>query len=252
MGDQVAMRKLADDHGLLFIEDAAHAFGIQGPEAMAGSVGDFAVYSFHETKNIQCGEGGALQINNSDYVERAQVLREKGTNRARFREGLVDKYTWIDHGSSWLLADPLAAILLGQLEEYENVQDARRQVFERYQRDLTTWSEVTGFQIDEAPVQQENAAHIFAIEAPSLDLRNAMLMHLRDRSVGATFHYQTLHDSPAGKKLGRTHGEVVVGKRLSETVIRLPLFVELTPEEQGHVIQSVREFIPFGQQRHKA
>lgn len=242
--DQLAIRALADQHSLVMIEDAAHGVGIHGPEAMIGSVGDLSTYSFHETKNLQCGEGGALQINNQSLVERAQVLREKGTNRSKFFQGLVDKYTWVDHGSSWLLADPLAAILLGQLESFDEIHNARRRVFERYENELAAWSVATGFRVDATPDNQSNAAHLFALEAPDRETRDALLRHLRSRHVGATFHYQPLHSSPAGLKLGRTNGPNPVSQRISDTVIRLPLFVGLSSNDQDRVIRSVQEFSP--------
>lgn len=233
--------EIAEAAGAVMIEDAAHGFGIQTDQGMIGSFGALTAYSFHETKNIQCGEGGSLQINDLSYVERAEILREKGTNRQRFFRGQVDKYSWVDHGSSWLLADPLAALLLGQLEQFEEIHRDRVQTFEHYATELKQWAEVAGFELSKAPAGQGNAAHLFYLVAPNLQTRQAFIAHLRQDNVTAAFHYQPLDSSPAGRALGRSMGcpnSAALGDRL----VRLPLFAGMSDSEVSHVVERTMSF----------
>lgn len=235
------IRAFADTIGAHVIEDAAHALGVTTSQGTLGSIGTFGAYSFHETKNVHCGEGGSLQINDPAFVERAEILREKGTNRQRFFRGQVDKYSWVDHGSSWLLADPLSALLRGQLEEFDGIQSVRRKAFKLYENELAEWCSTSGFESATAPIGQDNAAHMFYLVAPNLETRQAFISHLRGLGVSAAFHYQPLHLSPAGLRLGRADN-CTVSVELGDRLVRLPLFTTITETEVERVISAVRSF----------
>lgn len=239
--DPLGIVALARQHGLYVIEDAAHGLGIQTKHGILGSFGDFAAYSFHETKNFQCGEGGSLQINNEIFLDRAEVLREKGTNRRRYFRGLVDKYSWIDHGSSWLLADPLAALLVGQLELFDEIQAQRRALVEQYRCELEDWAFRSGWEIQPKPRDQSEAAHMFHLVAPDLSVRQKFLDNLRVEGISAAFHYQPLHRSTAGRALGRSL-DCPVSEKFGDRLVRLPLFATMTQTEIYSVINSVRTF----------
>lgn len=232
------IRALMDEIDGHVIEDAAHGLGVNSESGPLGAIGTFATYSFHETKNVQCGEGGALQINDARFVERAEILREKGTNRKNFSRGRIDKYSWIDHGSSWLLADPLAAILLGQLEEFREIQDARRAIYDTYYRQLKEWALLHDFEVAEPPSDQENAAHMFYLVASSLERRQHFMSSLRSKGIASAFHYQPLDMSEAGVRLGRSMS-CDVSAQLGDRLVRLPLFAQLTDSEVNQVIDAV-------------
>lgn len=232
---------LARSIGAHVIEDAAHGLGVQTDWGLVGSFGTFATYSFHETKNVQCGEGGALQINDHSFIERAQVLREKGTNRQRFFRGEIDKYSWIDHGSSWLLADPLAAILLGQLDEFDEIQRARTVVSRFYGAELGAWAGKVGFELQSQSLMQDDAAHMYYLVAPNLDTRQRFIEYLRGRGVSSAFHYQPLNNSVAGMRLGRSDS-CPVSQGLGDRLVRLPLYASMTSAEMDAVVEAVVNF----------
>jgi dTDP-4-amino-4,6-dideoxygalactose transaminase len=242
--DMEAIAAAAEPRGIAIVEDNAHGlFGKRGGRQL-GSFGCLSTLSFHETKNFTCGEGGALVINDRRYVERAEIVREKGTNRSQFFRGMVDKYTWVDVGSSYLPADLLAAFLLAQLEAREPVQAARRRIWERYARELAGWAERCGARLPVVPPDCEHPSHIFYLLLPSLAARQALIAHLRSRRILAVFHYVPLHLSEYGRKIAGGANDCPVAADVSDRLVRLPLFYELSAEEQSRVIEAVEEFQP--------
>jgi dTDP-4-amino-4,6-dideoxygalactose transaminase len=238
--DPAAIKRLAEDYGLALIEDNAHGLGgFEGSKAL-GTFGAMSTLSFHETKNISCGEGGALIINDSDYFERAEILREKGTNRSKFFRGEVDKYTWIDLGSSWVLSDLLAAVLLAQLERFGDINKQRFRLWSRYWDNLSDWA--ANSQVVIQPKTAEHTAHMFYMILKSSERRDDMLRHLRNSGVHATSHYQPLHKSPYGRQWLRSNQELPETERVSNCLVRLPLFYSITQEEQNRVIEAVQTF----------
>jgi len=236
-----AIMAIAASHRLAVIEDNAHGLFGRYKGRRLGTFGTFATLSFHDTKNISCGEGGALMINDPAHVDRAEIIREKGTNRTRFYRGQVDKYTWCDLGSSYLPSDILAAYLLAQLEAHEAIQARRHAIWARYAEALAPWAAGAGVRLPVVPDGCEHPAHIFYLLMPSLEARTALLAHLRTRLILAVFHYQPLHLSEMGRKLGGREGQCPVTEDVSDRLVRLPIFFQLTDEEQERVIAAVRE-----------
>lgn len=233
------LRKICDDHGLVFIEDAAQSIGAKFEGKPMGSFGDLATFSFHATKNITCGEGGSLAINNRRYLERAEIIREKGTNRSQFMEGAVDKYTWVDRGSSFLPSEVNAAILLAQLEGENKITKMRLAAWREYAEGvegLVAGGELRRMMI---PTACEHNAHMFFLLLNSLEQRNLLLGHLKGRGIGAAFHYVPLHSSPAGKKLARISGSMVNTDSTFETLLRLPMYPGVPTKE---VLIAIQEF----------
>lgn len=234
--------EVARQHGLTVVEDNAHGlFGRRGGQAL-GSFGALATQSFHETKNFSCGEGGALVINDPALIERAEIIREKGTNRSRFFRGQVDKYTWVDLGSSYLLSDLLAAVLLAQLEQREAIQARRQQLWQNYATQLAGWAAAHGARLPVVPADCEHPAHLFYLLMPSLASRQALIQHLRASGIQAVFHYLPLHLSEFGRRQGGCPGECPVAEAVSDTLLRLPLYAALTDDEQARVIAAVHAF----------
>ncbi|HEY7140092.1 MAG TPA: dTDP-4-amino-4,6-dideoxygalactose transaminase [Methylomirabilota bacterium] len=237
-----AILALARRHGLEVIEDNAHGlFGAYRGRPL-GSLGGLAAQSFHETKNVSCGEGGALVINDERYVDRAEILREKGTNRSRMFRGLVDKYTWVDVGSSALPSDILAAFLYAQLEARAAIQASRRRIWECYARELPDWAGALGMGLPSVPAHREQPYHLFYLVAASLEQRTRLIAHLKQRGILAVFHYLPLHLSEMGQRLGGKPGDCPVTEDLSDRVLRLPFYKDLDEEEQAYVIESLRAF----------
>jgi dTDP-4-amino-4,6-dideoxygalactose transaminase len=237
-----AIMTVARQHGLEVIEDNAHGlFGAYRGRPL-GSLGGLAAQSFHETKNISCGEGGALVVNDERYAERAEILREKGTNRSRMFRGLVDKYTWVDVGSSALPSDILAAFLYAQLEARDSIQAKRRRIWERYARELPSWARGLGIRLPSVPEHCEQPYHLFFIVTASLDQRTRLIAHLKQRGILAVFHYLPLHLSEMGQRLGGKPGDCPVTEDLSDRVLRLPLYNDLGETEQAYVIESLHAF----------
>jgi dTDP-4-amino-4,6-dideoxygalactose transaminase len=242
--DMDAIAAAAAPRGIAIVEDNAHGlFGRRGGRLL-GSFGCMSTLSFHETKNFTCGEGGALVINDGRYVERAEIVREKGTNRSQFFRGMVDKYTWVDIGSSYLPADLLAAFLLAQLEARERIQAARQRTWERYARELAGWAERHGARLPVVPPDCEHPAHIFYLLLPSLAARQGLITHLASRRILAVFHYVPLHLSEYGRKLAGSVNDCPVAADVSDRLVRLPLFYELSATDQARVIEAVQEFEP--------
>ena len=237
--------RIARDAGTSLVEDAAHAlFGSYQGRAL-GSLGRLATLSFHETKNVSCGEGGALLVNDPALVERAEILREKGTNRSRFFRGEIDKYTWVDLGSSWLPSEVLAAYLWAQLEARDRIQRARERVWRRYRDELAGWAQAHDVRLPILPPHCGPAWHMFQLVLPSLDARQRLTEHLRARGILAVFHYLPLHLSPMGRRLGGRPGDCPVTEDLSDRLLRLPFYNGLAEEAQGEVIDAVRAFEEF-------
>ena len=239
-----AIGALAARHGIAVVEDNAHGLFGKYRGRWLGTFGAFATQSFHETKNITCGEGGALLINDPRHVERAEIIREKGTNRARFFRGEVDKYSWVDIGSSYVMSDVLAAFLFGQLEKWRGIQDRRLTLWERYNTRLAAWAGQTGAQRPFIPAHCEHAAHMFYLLLPDLATRTALIAHLKARGVMAVFHYLPLHLSAFGSQWGARPGDCPVTESVSDRLLRLPLFFSITEDQQSHVIDSVIAFRP--------
>jgi dTDP-4-amino-4,6-dideoxygalactose transaminase len=235
---------IARRRGVEIIEDNAHGLFGKYRGQWLGTFGGLAVQSFHETKNITCGEGGALLINDPAYVERAEIVREKGTNRSMFFRGQVDKYTWVDVGSSYVMSDVLAAFLFAQLEVWQSIQDKRRHIWERYALELTEWSRNNGVRLPIIPEHCEQAYHMFYLLLPSLAARQALIAHLATHGILAVFHYLPLHLSKFGLRYGGKAGDQPVTEDISDRLLRLPFFCALTDAEQTRVIEAVCEFHP--------
>lgn len=236
--------RIADGRGIAVIEDNAHGlFGRYRGQPL-GSFGLMATQSFHETKNIQCGEGGALLLNDADLIARAEIVREKGTNRAAFFRGDVDKYTWVDVGSSWLPSELLAAFLFAQLEAREVIQAKRRAVWERYRAGLSSWAAENGIVLPTVPAHCEQPNHMFYLLLPSLEARTRFIAGLREQGFRAAFHYQPLHASPMGRSLGGRPGQCPVAERAGDLLVRLPFYNDLAPADQDMVIEAIRKFAP--------
>ena len=235
-----AICAIAQRHGIAVVEDNAHGLFGKYRGKDLGTFGRLAAQSFHETKNFTCGEGGALLINDPALVERAEILREKGTNRSRFFRGQVDKYKWVDLGSSYLPSEILAAHLLAQLEARDEIQSARKRIWEVYADGLSAWAEDSGVQLPAIPAHCEQSFHMFYLLFPSLERRQAAIEHLKERGILAVFHYLPLHLSPMGEKYGGRPGDHPVTERVSDQLLRLPFYTNMTADEQDQVLEAVR------------
>ncbi|MBL8164717.1 MAG: dTDP-4-amino-4,6-dideoxygalactose transaminase [Anaerolineae bacterium] len=234
--------EIANRHNIPVVEDNAHGLFARYKGQYLGTFGVMATQSFHETKNFQCGEGGALLINSPAYVERAEIIREKGTNRSRFFRGQVDKYTWVDVGSSYLPSDLLAAFLYAQLEARDDIQSKRRAIWERYERELGDWAAEFGVQLPFVPAHCEQAYHVFYIVMPSLETRQRLIAHLKAQGILSVFHYLPLHLSDMGKQFGGQTGDCPVTERLGDCLLRLPFYNDLSADEQSRVIDAIHQF----------
>ena len=233
---------IAAKHKLVVIEDAAQALMSTYKGRPLGSIGDLGAISFHETKNIISGEGGALLVNNPSYAERAEIIREKGTNRSLFFRGQVDKYTWVDVGSSFLPSDILAAVLLAQFERAERIQARRRQICERYEHELQDWAEAHRVRLPIIPSHCDQSWHMYYLLLPSLDVRQRLITHLKQSGILAVFHYLPLHISDMGRKFGGKLGDCPVTEDVSDRLLRLPLYHDLSEGDQRRVIEAIKEF----------
>jgi len=224
------------------VEDNAHGlFGSYRGRPL-GSFGSLATQSFHETKNFSCGEGGVLLINDEAFVERAEIIREKGTNRSRFFRGQVDKYGWVDLGSSFLPSDLLAAYLLAQLEAKDTIQSKRERIWNRYSEGLHDWAERSNVSLPHIPKHCGQAFHMFYMLLPNLEIRQRLIAHLKAQNILAVFHYLPLHASEFGRKLGGHPGQCPVTEDVSDRLLRLPFYNDLSPEDQARVIEVVTSF----------
>ena len=233
----------ANKHGLRVIEDAAQGVNAFYKGRALGSIGHLGAYSFHDTKNYISGEGGALCLNSPELVERAEIIREKGTNRSQFLRGEVDKYTWVDVGSSYLPSEIACAFLYAQLEAIDEITARRRDVYETYRRLVSPLEEDGLVSLLHAPQGCETNYHIFGILVRDESTRNRLMAHLKASGINAVFHYVPLHTSPMGTKLGYRAGDLRATEELSGRLLRLPLFPELTPTDQVRVVNTMRAFL---------
>ncbi len=237
-----AIMDIAARHGLPVVEDNAHGlFGRYRGQPL-GTFGCLATQSFHETKNFTCGEGGALLVNDPALVGRAEIIRDKGTNRSRFFRGQVDKYTWVDLGSSYCLSDIQAAFLLAQLEGRKRIFRSRSRVWEHYQEGLTGWAAARGVGLPFVPGYCRQAFHLFYLIMPSLAERQALIAHLRARGIHSVFHYQPLHLSPVGRTFGGEEGQCPVSERAGDCLLRLPFYNSLRVNEQDRIVEAIQAF----------
>ena len=233
---------IAKRHNLLVVEDAAQGVMSKYKGKYLGTIGDMGCYSFHETKNYSMGEGGAIIINNPEYIERAEILREKGTNRSKFYRGQVDKYTWVDIGDSFLPSELNAAYLWGQLEMAEEINDNRLNVWNRFYNAFKPLEEAGKVELPFIPTDCVHNAHMFYLKCKDLNERTTFISFMKEKGVQCVFHYSPLHSAPAGLKYGRFVGEDKYTTKESERLVRLPMYYGMTEEEQKAVIDSVLDF----------
>lgn len=234
--------EIAAHYAIPLVEDNAHGLFGQYKGRNLGTFGALATQSFHETKNFICGEGGALLINDRALIERAEIIREKGTNRSRFFRGQVDKYTWVDIGSSFLPSDLLAAFLYAQLEAHAEIQAKRRQIWRYYWESLAEWSETHEIRLPIVPSHCEQAYHMFYLLLPSLTVRQALIQHLKAKGILSVFHYLPLHLSDMGRRFGGQPGDCPVTEDVSDRLVRLPFYNDLTEADQEFVVDAIQQF----------
>lgn len=233
---------IAKAHNLMVIEDAAQGVMSTYKGKALGTIGDYGCYSFHETKNYSMGEGGALLIQDPVNVERAEIIREKGTNRSKFFRGEIDKYTWVAAGSSYLPSELNAAYLYAQLEQAQQIFDNRMACWNRYYEQLTPLAEAGRLELPVIPEGCQHNAHMFYIKVKDLDERTALISYLKQQGIQTVFHYIPLHSSPAGRALGRFHGEDRYTTRESERLLRLPMYYGLQESDVDQVVHAIRSF----------
>ena len=234
--------EIAARHGLPVVEDNAHGLFGKFRGRWLGTFGCLAAQSFHETKNITCGEGGALLINDPRLIERAEIIREKGTNRSRFFRGQVDKYSWVDIGSSYVMSDVLAAFLFAQLEMWQNIQAQRERIWKYYDQHLRDWAREHGIGQPVVPAHCEQSFHMYYLIMPSLERRQALISFLKSRGILSVFHYVPLHLSPMGMRMGGRKGAYPITEDRSDRLVRLPFYNSLNTDNQDRVIRAVQEF----------
>jgi dTDP-4-amino-4,6-dideoxygalactose transaminase len=240
--DMEKIMTIAGRHGVEVVEDNAHGlFGSLAGRSL-GTFGSLSTLSFHETKNVSCGEGGALILNRPDWVEKAEIAQEKGTNRSRFLMGLIDKYTWVAPGSSYLLSDLNAAVLWANLEEMETVQRHRLELWDRYQAGLSGWCRQHSVEQPHLPGGARHPAHLYYLLLPDLEKRQQLMMYLRSHNVQAAYHYQPLHTSPMGQAYGGAEADCPVAIGAANRLIRLPLYADLKFEEQDRVLSLIQNW----------
>jgi len=236
--------QIADKYQLFIIEDAAHAVNAKYNDQFLGGIGDFAAYSFHASKNYVSGEGGALVINSSDekIIKKAEMIREKGTNRSEFMRGEIDKYSWIGEGSSYLPSDILMAFLYAQLENMDEISNLREIIYNFYSRELSRFENYSFLeQISYVPENRESNYHIFYLKFSNKKIRDFVLKELKKVGITATFHYIPLHSSPMGKKLGYRKEELPITNNAADTILRLPIYPELNKDEQVYIINNLEK-----------
>jgi dTDP-4-amino-4,6-dideoxygalactose transaminase len=233
---------IARRHNLIVVEDAAQGVFAKYKDRWLGAIGHLGCYSFHETKNFSCGEGGALVVNDPRFEKRAEILRDKGTNRGQFLRGQVDKYTWVDVGSSYVLSDMLAAFLLGQLENMERITSRRRAIHERYAGALAPLAAANRIGVPFAPLHCATNHHMFHILTADLEERTALIAHLREAGILAVFHYVPLHSSPFARSIGVPQVDLPATDKVSSSLVRLPMYYDLSDHEVDRVAHCVIEF----------
>lgn len=237
-----SIQRVAQAHGISIIEDNAHGLFGKYRQKNLGTFGALATQSFHETKNFTCGEGGALIINDPELMERAEIIREKGTNRSRFFRGQVDKYTWVDLGSSFLPSELLAAFLLAQLEVREEIQLKRKHLWEYYDSHLFDWAEENHIRRPMVPSHCDQSYHMYYLLFNSLAHRQAFIAHLKSQGIMSVFHYLPLHSSPMGMKFGGKPEDCPVTEQVSDRLVRLPFFNDMTDDELQRVVTEIKKF----------
>ncbi|NEQ04817.1 MAG: dTDP-4-amino-4,6-dideoxygalactose transaminase [Moorea sp. SIO4E2] len=237
-----AILEIAGRYGIPVVEDNAHGLFAKYKGKYLGTFGCLATQSFHETKNFTCGEGGALLINDPQYIERAEIIREKGTNRTRFYRGQIDKYTWVDIGSSYLPSGILAAFLYAQLESRQQIQSKRQQIWEYYYENLKDWAPEYGIRLPIVPEYCDQAYHMFYVLLPSLEKRQALIAHLKAQGIYSVFHYLPLHLSDMGREFGGKEGDCLVTEDVSDRLLRLPFYNDMTEADQARVVASIKKF----------
>jgi dTDP-4-amino-4,6-dideoxygalactose transaminase len=238
--DKIA--ELASKYNLTLIEDNAHGLFGKYKNRPNGSLGTMATQSFHETKNISCGEGGALLLNDEQYFRRAEIIREKGTNRSRFFRGEVDKYSWVDIGSSYLPSDILAACLQAQLEYANQIQEHREKIWLTYQSDLESWAHQHDVRLPMVPEDCHQSFHMFYLICPTEEFRAKLITHLKTFSIHAVFHYLPLHLSEMGMRFGGGSGDCPIAEEISDQLLRLPMFYELSIEQVHGICDVIQKF----------
>jgi dTDP-4-amino-4,6-dideoxygalactose transaminase len=233
---------IAHKHSLFVVEDAAQGVNSKYKDRFLGTIGDVGTYSFHETKNFISGEGGAIVINNDKFIERAEIIREKGTNRSKFFRGEIDKYTWVDVGSSYLPSDILAAFLYAQLENMEKINIRRKELHDFYSRELIPLVNDGKLRLPYVSNECQSNNHLFYIILEDENIRNALMNHLKSNGILAVFHYIPLHLSPVGRSMGYTDGQLPVTESLSRRLLRLPLYYDLKPDEQEKIVKAIKDF----------
>jgi len=236
------IQRIAREYDIPVIEDNAHGMFGRYRGQKLGTFGIVSALSFHETKNISCGEGGALIINDPRYIERAEIIREKGTNRSRFFRGQVDKYTWVDIGSSYLPSDMLAAFLFAQFEAEELIQAKRKSIWQNYHQGLLDWADTNRIAVPFIPNHCEQPYHMYYLLMPSLDHRDVFIKHLKDQGILSVFHYLPLHLSKMGRKFGGEPGSCPITEDISDRLVRLPFFTGMGESEQQRVIDTIVSF----------
>lgn len=237
---------IARRYNLKVIEDAAQGVMSTYKEQFLGTIGDFGCYSFHETKNYSMGEGGALVIKDPDFNERAEILREKGTNRSKFFRGQIDKYTWVDVGDSYLPSEINAAYLWAQLEQADKLNDDRHASWQKYYYALQPLADEGKIELPTIPSECQHNGHMFYLKLKNLDERTKFINHMRTNGVICVFHYVPLHSAPAGRKYCRFHGEDIYTTQESERLVRLPMYYGLSSEDSNHVVATVKTFFLSG------
>ena len=234
---------VADKYHLKVVEDAAQGVNAQYQQQYLGSLGNLGCFSFHETKNFICGEGGAICLNSEEYVERAQILRDKGTNRQAFFRGDADKYTWCDIGSSFVLSEINCAVLYAQLEMFDEITQRRQQIYELYRESLLPLEQAELLRLPRIPEDCISNHHMFYILLPNKQVRDGLLNHLRDQGIHAVFHFVPLHTSPMGSKWGYQTGDLPLTEQTADCLIRLPFYYEITPKEQQKVVSEIEKYL---------
>jgi len=240
--EMYAILEIAQRHGVAVVEDNAHGLFGKYKGRYLGTFGCLAAQSFHETKNFSCGEGGALLINDPRYVERAEIIREKGTNRSRFFRGEVDKYTWVDLGSSYVPSDILAAFLYAQLEAREEIQARRMRIWKYYFERLRNWAQDRDVKLPFVPAHCQQPYHMFYLLMPSLEQRQALIEHLKSCGILSVFHYLPLHLSHMGRRFGGKQGDCPVAEVVSDRLVRLPFYNDLSETDQASVVAAISKF----------
>ena len=236
---------IAHRHGLKVVEDAAQGGDACYKGKALGTIGDFGCYSFHETKNFTMGEGGALLFQKEEYLEKAEILREKGTDRSKFFRGQVDKYRWMDYGSSYLPSELNAAYLYAQLEAKDKIQKKRMEIYEYYHRNLADLAAEGKVEQPYVPQECEHNAHMYYLKVKDMKVRTRLLAYLRENGICSVFHYVPLHSAPAGQKFGRFAGEDVYTTKESERLLRLPMFYNLDMEDVKRIVDVIHKFQEF-------